>query len=204
MFIIMICKKIIDKIVRKYQHHCNSKAFKTFGDNSNIIKPSRIVGSKYIEIGNNVNLYHGLRLEAVDKWNGVKFTPSIIFADNVGVQQNCHITCAVSVTVGKYTSILPCVMITDITHQYKDITVPPGYSDIVVSPVSIGEYCMIGFGSAIMPGVHIGNNCIVGANSVVTHDLPDGSVAIGNPARIIKKYNHYLNKWEKVDDVSGH
>lgn len=197
----VIIKRIIRKINRIYRYYGNKKAFRFYGVNSNIIKPSRIVGSEYIEIGNNVNIYHGLRLEAVDAWNGIKYTPSIKIADNVGVQQNCHITCAGCITIGEYTSILPCVMITDITHQYEDIAVPPGYSDIDVNPVSIGKNCMIGFGSAIMPGVQIGDNCIVGANSVVTHDLPNGSVAVGNPAKIIKRYNYLSNRWEKVDGI---
>lgn len=197
----VIIKRIIRKINRIYRYYGNKKAFRFYGVNSNIIKPSRIVGSEYIEIGNNVNIYHGLRLEAVDAWNGIKYTPNIKIADNVGVQQNCHITCAGSITIGEYTSILPCVMITDITHQYEDIAVPPGYSDIDVNPVSIGKYCMIGFGSAIMPGVQIGDNCIVGANSVVTHNLPNGSVAVGNPAKIIKRYNYLSNRWEKVDGI---
>lgn len=191
----------MNKIVRMCRNYYNCKEFKAFGNNSNIIKPFRIVGKKYIEIGKNVIIRHGLRMEAIDKWNGVEYTPCIKIADNVGIQQNCHITCAESIIIGEYTSILPCVMITDITHQYNDLTVPPGCADIKVNPVSIGKYCMIGFSSAIMPGVKIGDNCIVGANSVVTHDLPNGSVAVGSPAKIIKRYDYLLNRWEKVDGI---
>lgn len=196
-----ILKKGINKIIGACRNYHNNKIFEKYGNCSSIIKPVCIVGNKYIEIGRNVVMRHGLRMEAIDEWNGIKYTPSIKIANNVGIQQYCHITCAGSITIGEYTSILPCVMITDITHQYEDIAVPPGYSDIDVNPVSIGKYCMIGFGSAIMPGVQIGDNCIVGANSVVTHDLPNGSVAVGNPAKIIKRYNYLSNRWEKVDGI---
>lgn len=53
-------------------------------------------------------------------------------------------------------------------------------------PISIGEDCWLGMGVCILPGVTIGNRVIVGAGSVVTHDLPDNCLAVGNPARPIR------------------
>lgn len=53
--------------------------------------------------------------------------------------------------------------------------------------VTIGDSCWIGGSVTILPGVNIGNRCTIGAGSVVTTDIPDGSVAVGNPARVIKK-----------------
>ena len=54
-------------------------------------------------------------------------------------------------------------------------------------PVTIGEDCWIGGGAIICPGVTIGSRCVIGAGSVVTKDIPDACVAVGNPARIIRK-----------------
>lgn len=53
--------------------------------------------------------------------------------------------------------------------------------------VTIGNSCWIGGSVTILPGVTIGNRCTIGAGSVVTTDIPDGSVAVGNPAHVIKK-----------------
>ena len=53
--------------------------------------------------------------------------------------------------------------------------------------VSIGDNCLIGAGSVIMPGVQIGNNCIVSPNSVVLQNVPAGSIVMGNPAKIVQK-----------------
>ena len=51
----------------------------------------------------------------------------------------------------------------------------------------IGENCWIGAGAIILPGITIGDNVVVGAGSVVTRDLPDSVVAVGNPCRVLRK-----------------
>ena len=55
-----------------------------------------------------------------------------------------------------------------------------------------------------MPGVTIGNNCIVGTGSIVTKDIPDNSVAVGIPAKVIKSTNEYLEKIKKESLHLGH
>ncbi len=54
-------------------------------------------------------------------------------------------------------------------------------------PITVGSDVWIGGGVKILPGVTVGNNCVIGAGSVVTKDIPDSSVAAGNPARVIRK-----------------
>ena len=61
-------------------------------------------------------------------------------------------------------------------------------------PVHIGNNVHIGHNSIIMPGVHIGDNCIIGCAAVVTHDIPDNSVAVGVPARVIETIEQYEQK----------
>ena len=60
--------------------------------------------------------------------------------------------------------------------------------------VFIGENCLIGAGSVIMPGVQIGNNCIVSPNSVVFQNVPAGSIVMGNPAKIVQ-WNVITGPW---------
>lgn len=64
-----------------------------------------------------------------------------------------------------------------------------GYTKIGL--VTIGDNVFIGAGSIILPGVSIGSNSIIGAGSVVTKDVPEGVVAAGNPARVIKMVDEY-------------
>lgn len=60
--------------------------------------------------------------------------------------------------------------------------------------VRIGDNCHIGMNALIMPGVTIGKNCIIGAGAVVTRDIPDNSVAVGVPARVIETVDEYMEK----------
>lgn len=62
------------------------------------------------------------------------------------------------------------------------------------APVYIGNNTHIGNNSVIMPGVHIGNNCIIGVGAIVTKDIPDNSVAVGVPARVIESIQDYYEK----------
>lgn len=55
------------------------------------------------------------------------------------------------------------------------------------APVIIGNNVWIGGGAILLPGVHIGNNVVIGAGSVVTRDIPDNTVACGNPCRVVRE-----------------
>lgn len=60
--------------------------------------------------------------------------------------------------------------------------------------VMIGNDVFVGAGSIILPGVHIGSRVIIGAGSIVTKDIPDNSVAAGNPAKVLCSIDDYLVK----------
>lgn len=70
-----------------------------------------------------------------------------------------------------------------------------GYSR--VGRIDIGNDVFIGASSIILPNVKIGNRVIVGAGSIVTKDIPDNSVAVGNPARVVGTYDAYVEKIKK-------
>ena len=75
-----------------------------------------------------------------------------------------------------------------------------GYTRI--AKVKIGNDVFVGAGSVILPGVSIGSRVIIGAGSVVTHDIPEGSVAAGNPAKVIASLDDYLKKESERMKVS--
>lgn len=63
-----------------------------------------------------------------------------------------------------------------------------------IGRVTIGNHVFIGAESVVLPGVTIGDRVIIGANSTVTHDIPENSVAVGSPARVICTLDSYLEK----------
>lgn len=63
-----------------------------------------------------------------------------------------------------------------------------------IAPVSIGNNVFVGAGSIILPGVDIGNNVVIGAGSVVNKSIPENSVAVGNPAKVICAYDEYIKR----------
>jgi len=89
------------------------------------------------------------------------------------------------------------VYITDQNHGYDDIERPISAQTQSEKPVRIGDGSWIGTGSVILPGANIGRHCTIGANSVVTGSIPDYSVAVGAPARVIKRYVEGSG-WESV------
>lgn len=83
--------------------------------------------------------------------------------------------------------------------------------------VTIGNQVFVGAGTIILPGTHIGNRVVIGAGSIVTKDIPDNSVAVGNPAKVIYTLDEYLVKerakmrpentfkglwWERPDEIA--
>ncbi len=74
----------------------------------------------------------------------------------------------------------------------------------ITKPIAVGDNVYIGSGSYILPGVIIGSNVIIGAMSVVTKSIPDNSVAVGSPAKVIKTSQEYLEKIKKESLHLGH
>ena len=90
------------------------------------------------------------------------------------------------------------VYISDNIHNYEDVNILMKEQDILdYGPVVIGENTWLGENACIM-GASVGMHCVIGVNAVVTKDIPDYSIAVGSPAKVIRQYNQVTQKWEKV------
>jgi acetyltransferase-like isoleucine patch superfamily enzyme len=72
------------------------------------------------------------------------------------------------------------------------------------APITVGNNVYLGMRTLVMPGVRIGNRVIIGAGSIVTRDIPDNSVAVGAPARVIKTVDEYLDAMKRKSLHCGH
>ena len=94
------------------------------------------------------------------------------------------------------------INITDALHGYDTANEPYKYQPMTrIAPITIKKGCWIGQNVLVMPGVTIGEYAIIGANSIVNKDIPARSIAVGNPAKVIKSWNETTQTWDKVDGI---
>ncbi len=154
--------------------------------------PFRIDGIGGISINDGTSFQRGLWLYCSGIDN-IKANLSI--GKNSVFGYNNHITCVRSVKIGDFVLTANNVYISDNIHEYKDITKPIIHQPIrFKKAVKIANGAWIGENVSII-GASVGRNSVVGANSVVTHDIPDYCVAVGIPAKIIKRFDLQQKKW---------
>lgn len=166
-------------------------------------------------VGKNIFVHKGL---------SVQHPSSITLSDEVRIGKNCRLDCfgngdtigriylgkgcslnhystilaGGDVIIGNYSRFASFVTIMGESHGINPEKGIYHKQPLICKPVTIGEYCWIGEKAIIMPGVTIGDWSIVGAGSLVTRDIPAYSIAVGNPAKVIKHYNFETHAWEKV------
>lgn len=113
---------------------------------------------------------------------------NIVLGDNVFFNFNCVVLDPAPVSIGSNVLFGPAVQIYAATHPLS--AAERRRSLEFARPVAIGTDVWIGGGAIIFPGVHIGTGAVIGAGSVVTRDVPDGVLAVGNPCRVIRKLTH--------------
>lgn len=106
------------------------------------------------------------------------------FGKNVYANFNLTLVDDTHIYVGDYTMFGPNVTVATAGHPILPQLRAQGYQ--YNAAVHIGKNCWIGAGAVLLPGVTIGDNVVVGAGSVVTRDLPDNVVAVGNPCRVLR------------------
>lgn len=123
---------------------------------------------------------------------------NIYLGNNVSVNMNCTFVDCNKITVGDNVLIASNVQLYTATHPVelaerltRDWNPESGeyFCRTYALPISIGSGCWLGGGVIVLPGVTIGNGSVIGAGSVVTKDIPENSLAVGNPCRVIRRIN---------------
>jgi acetyltransferase-like isoleucine patch superfamily enzyme len=162
-----------------------------------------IRGLKHIRVGVNFQAAEGLWLEAITDYAGEKYDPQLTIGNDVAVSRWSHIAAAYRVEIGDGVLIGSRVIITDHNHgQYDGSSVTPQIPPIVRSlsgkKVKIERNVWLGDGVVVAPGSEICEGAVIGANSVVTGMIPAFTIAVGAPARPVKRYDFDLKEWVRI------
>jgi acetyltransferase-like isoleucine patch superfamily enzyme len=160
-------------------------------------KPTTIFNERFITIGQDTLIGPDISLSAgmVPGQECITY-PVVSIGDRCLIGRGSGIVGHFSIEIGNDVWTGHNVYITDQNHGYEDVSRPISQQSQPERAVKIGDGSWLGYGSVVLPGVTIGKHVVVGANSVVTHDIPDYSVAVGVPAKVIKRFVD--GQWESV------
>jgi acetyltransferase-like isoleucine patch superfamily enzyme len=180
-----------------------ARAFRRFGDGSAICFPvAALYGEEYIELGAGCIIGPYCSLSAgVMPGQVIDHSPVVTIGDRVLIGKGSGIVGHSSVEIGDDVFTGHHVYITDANPGYEDRSLPIGKQFAPTRPVRIGSGSWLGHGTVVLPGSDIGRNVVVGAGSVVAGPLPDFSVAVGNPARVIRRHLDGQG-WVRVDPAA--
>jgi len=180
------------------------RKFKSFGTGSLISFPwVTIYNEHYIEIGSDTMFgpYCALSAGMMPGQQCVT-SPVVRIGDRCLIGRGSGIVGHLAIDIGSDVWTGHHVYITDQNHGYEDVTRSISRQTQPEKPVTIGDGSWLGTGTVVLPGATIGRNVAVGANSVVTGELPDYCVAVGAPARVIRRYDADSG-WKPADEFRG-
>ena len=184
-----------------YLSYCKFRTLFIF-PNARIIRfPIDLRGKKFIQVSKGFTTGVGCRIEAYPETD----KKVLFFGENFQMNDYVHITAMQSVKIGNNVLLASKIYISDCSHGTYSGNENDSHPDSIPhdrplssKPVVIEDNVWLGEFVSVLPGVTIGKGSIVGANSVVSKSLPPYVIAVGTPAKPIKKFNFETNKWEKI------
>ena len=178
--------------------------------------PRRIINPDHIYLGDGVWLGPGCFIAAVKEYPSIsmrdpgrhyevqKFSPQIRIGDRVTSSGNLVIGSVQRVDIAEDVMFAFNVTILDNLHGFENPQEPYKYQPLQrIAPVEVGRGCWIGQNAVILPSVTVGQMSIIGANSVVTHSIPERSIAVGAPARVIKQWDEKAGRWRPAQSAAA-
>jgi acetyltransferase-like isoleucine patch superfamily enzyme len=165
----------------------------------------RIRFADNVQLGRGVYLDHGVYLhacpggitigaESLVMKNAILHVYNFRGLPNAGIRigarsligEACILRGQGGITIGDDVYLAPLVQLLAVNHVYHDTTRPVSHQGITAQGIVVEDGAWIGAGAIVLDGIRIGRNAVVGAGAVVTKDVPSYSVAVGNPARVVR------------------
>ena len=166
----------------------------------------KVSGIRHLRIGRNFYVPGDLWIDAVTRYGGQRFTPSIVIGDDVRLSPGAHITAIDRIVIGSGVLAGSRIYISDHNHgEYAGSTQSSPWEAPAErrlgggGPVIIGDNVWIGENVVILGPANIGAGAILAANSVVRGDVPAMTMVGGIPARRIKQFQVDTQRWERLE-----
>jgi len=160
------------------------RQFHSFGAQSLIDHPAWLYGTHHISIGQQVIILRGAWL-SVERTAWDKPDPALTIEDGVGIRNGCTISAAESIVIEQHVAMAGYVSLIDSKHTWDAGHPNPIWNPLETAPIRIGPSTFIGERVTVTAGTDIGERCFIGANATVSGKIPDHSIVLGNPGRIV-------------------
>jgi acetyltransferase-like isoleucine patch superfamily enzyme len=159
------------------------------------IEPGGVINRpRYVHIGDHVRIKRNTNINIHPRDR--KSKEGILFiGKNVHITEGVIISAFQRIVIGNDVGIAPYVCILDNSRKPGDISRPLQEQDVETGLVYIGDESWLAYNACILPNVTIGKHCVIGALSVVNSDIPSYSVAVGTPARVVKRFDFNRGEW---------
>jgi acetyltransferase-like isoleucine patch superfamily enzyme len=187
--------RLLSKLLRRFDRLLLARELRELGPRSYIARPRYLVGGRGIALGANVQIWHHAMIEIAQLYPD---RPTLVIGDGTVIRPYAHIGAAVNITMGNRVGLSPMALVTDHEHDFRD----PADSiltnkRILAAPVTLEDDVFLGERAVVLKGVRIGTCSLVGANSVVKDDIPPYSIAVGLPAKVVRRYDPERRAWVK-------
>ena len=206
---------VVKKLVHRLWKRGQSPRFANVPEDLTVIQPVSFRRPERITIGSGVYIGQNSIVGAIVRTGPItthpdgghvaqEFDSRIVIGNRVAAIAGLQVLAHQCITIGDDVMLANNVFLCDALHGYEHARFPYKYQGMFrIQPIKIGRGCWVGQNVVVMPGVTVGEMSIIGANSVVTRNIPSYSIAVGAPARVIKKWDDTAGDWVSVDGSAG-
>ncbi len=175
-----------------------SKSYGRFGKGSVIYLPLIYDSNrKLVSIGERTTILKNARIQLFPHL--MQQEPHITIGNDCYLGYNLSLLAGADITIGNEVLMASNILISSENHGTDpESSIPYMDQPLIGKAVAIADGCWLGERVCVLPGVSIGEKSIIGAGSVVTKNIPAYTIAVGNPAKPIKRYNFNTHIWEKI------